>query len=58
MTRVRSCSNPSPANGGSECSGAERENKTCEGTGCPGILFYHMTPLLFSGSRRVIKRVI
>ena len=35
-TRQRSCSNPTPANGGLTCAGSRTEQNTCTMAKCPG----------------------
>ncbi|XP_063683609.1 coadhesin-like [Bolinopsis microptera] len=35
QTRSRSCSNPTPANGGEECLGDDNESQECNTQGCP-----------------------
>ena len=37
LTRQRFCSNPQPANDGSNCSGEAIEHKSCQLMVCPGI---------------------
>ena len=34
--RTRTCSNPTPANGGAECTGSDVETQTCGDVVCPG----------------------
>ena len=36
-TRIRSCTNPAPLNGGSPCIGNTTESKSCSIRKCPGI---------------------
>ena len=36
--RYRSCSNPTPANGGQDCLGDVLQTKACTGVYCPGML--------------------
>ena len=36
--RSRSCTNPSPSNGGKPCHGSSRDKPTCNTNGCPGIM--------------------
>ena len=37
LTRYRSCDNPTPANGGSNCQGSNKQTTSCITTPCPGI---------------------
>jgi hypothetical protein len=39
LTRYRSCSNPAPANGGSNCQGNNDETTSCLTTPCQGIYY-------------------
>ena len=34
-TRQRFCTNPTPANGGSDCSGSQTEHNACNVANCP-----------------------
>ena len=36
QTRMRSCTSPSPANGGLDCEGASSQTQACNDVGCPG----------------------
>ena len=36
QTRIRTCTNPVPANSGSPCSGNSSMTQSCNGKGCPG----------------------
>ncbi|XP_066270066.1 macrophage mannose receptor 1-like [Branchiostoma lanceolatum] len=45
QTRNRTCTNPAPANGGTDCTGDARENRDCEtGVPCPGCGGYLNAP--------------
>lgn len=35
--RIRTCTNPPPANGGLECEGAGEETEACKAGECPGM---------------------
>ena len=39
MTRMRSCTNPRPSNGGTACIGNEVESFGCKNVNCPGMSF-------------------
>ena len=36
QNRTRDCTNPPPANGGANCTGAVAEARNCNATDCPG----------------------
>ena len=36
--RSRTCTNPPPSNGGAQCSGDDKETKSCNNGPCPGKL--------------------
>ena len=42
QTRTRTCTNPSPANGGAECQGEETETRDCNTQACPGWIMWHL----------------
>ena len=45
--RSKTCTNPSPANGGKECEGEDEESRTCNPEPCPGqSTFYDISHIL------------
>ena len=44
-SRSRSCTNPSPANGGKPCPGSSGDRPACNTNGCPGMPHYFQTSL-------------
>ena len=41
--RSKTCTSPSPANGGKECEGENEETKSCNPEPCPGQSTFHVT---------------
>ncbi|KAH3812273.1 hypothetical protein DPMN_140699 [Dreissena polymorpha] len=39
VTRLRTCTDPAPVNGGNKCSGVDTEVNTCSFDPCPGTFF-------------------
>ena len=35
--RLRTCTNPTPAHGGAQCSGSNKETQECNNDACPGM---------------------
>ena len=43
QSRSKTCTNPSPANGGKECEGEDEESRRCNQQSCHGKIAFYVT---------------
>ena len=48
QTRIRTCTNPAPANGGLDCVGEASQTRPCKERDCPGYFFVSLLILCLS----------